>query len=130
MLKIKSFFSVLMLFVILTSCSTPPDKLGKLDVKKWRQDRGGCKGERVTLIDDLKAEQKQLLGKFADDIGKILGRPDIHQLGERNTKFYIYFLEKGSQCDDITKKSDAKKVILKFNAIGLMSEITYQSRPL
>ncbi|WP_170982681.1 hypothetical protein [Dyadobacter frigoris] len=130
MTKIKSFFSVLGLFVMLTACSAPPDKLGKLDVKKWRQDRGGCKGDRVSLISDLKAEQKQLLGKFADDIGKILGRPDIHQLGERNTKFYIYFLEKGAQCEDITKKSDARKVILKFNAIGLMSEITYQSRPL
>ena len=130
MTKIKSFFSVLGLFILLTACSTPPDKLGKLDVKKWRQDRGGCKGDRVSLIPDLKTEQKQWLGKFADDIGKILGRPDIHQLGERNTKFYIYFLEKGAQCEDITKKSDARKVILKFNAIGLMSEITYQSRPL
>jgi outer membrane protein assembly factor BamE (lipoprotein component of BamABCDE complex) len=130
MLKLKSYVAVLGLFIVLTACSTPPDKLGNLDVKKWRQDRGGCKGERAALVSDLKTEQKQLLGKFADDIGKILGRPDIHQLGERNTKFYIYFLEKGPQCADITKKSEAKKVILKFNAIGLMSEITYQSRPL
>lgn len=130
MINIKSLLSIAGLFIGLAACSTPPDTLGKLDLKKWRQDRGGCKNERSALIDDLRGEQKQLVGKFADDIGKILGRPDIHQLGERNTKFYIYFLEKGPQCDDITKKSDAKKMILKFNAIGLMSEITYQSRPL
>ncbi|WP_090336686.1 hypothetical protein [Dyadobacter koreensis] len=118
------------LFLGLVACSTPPDTLGKLDLKKWRQDRGGCKGERAELVADLRGEQKELLGKFADEIGKILGKPDIHQLGAGNTKFYVYFLEKGTQCEDITKKSEAKKVIMKFNAIGLMSEITYQSRPL
>lgn len=130
MIKLKARSIVLALFCGLLACSTPPDQLGKLDVKKWRQDRGGCKNERTALVSDLKAEQKQLLGKFADEIGKILGRPDIHQLGDRNQKFYIYFLEKGPQCEDITKKSEAKKVVMKFNAVGLLSEITYQSRPL
>jgi len=130
MIKIKSLLSLTGLLLGLVACSTPPDTLGKLNVKKWRQDRGGCKNERSELVADLRGEQKQLIGKFADDIGKILGRPDIHQLGERNTKFYIYFLEKGPQCDDITKKSEAKKVVLKFNAIGLLSEITYQSNVL
>ncbi|WP_254412747.1 hypothetical protein [Dyadobacter diqingensis] len=127
MIKVKSWICLAGLFLGLVACSTPPDTLGKLDLKKWREDRGGCKSERSVLVADLRGEQKQLLGKFADDIGKILGRPDIHQLGERNTKFYIYFLEKGPQCDDITKKSEAKKVILKFNAIGLLSEINYQT---
>jgi len=130
MVRIKSWMSAAVLCVAILACSAPPDTLGKLDLKKWRGDRGGCKNERLELVADLRGEQKQLLGKFADDIGKILGRPDIHQLGERNTKFYIYFLERGPQCDEIVRKSDAKKVILKFNAIGLLSEITYQSRPL
>lgn len=130
MIKIKLLVSLIGLFLGLVACSTPPDTLGKLDLKKWRQDRGGCKGERTELVADLRAEQKELLGKFADEIGKILGKPDIHQLGAGNTKFYVYFLEKGPQCEDITKKSEAKKVIMKFNAIGLLSEITYQSRPL
>lgn len=130
MTTIKSWISVLALLALLTSCSAPPDNLGKLDLKKWRGDHGACKNERTGQIDDFKAEQKQLLGKLADDVGKILGRPDIQQLGERNTKFYVYFLEKGPQCEDIMKKSESRKVILKFNAIGLLSEITYQSRPL
>lgn len=65
--------------------------------------------------------------KFADDVGQILGKPDIHQLGGRNQKYYVYFLEKGPQCDDITQNSSALKVILRFNAVGLLSEITYQN---
>ncbi len=67
------------------------------------------------------------MGKFADEVGTMLGKPDIHQLGGRNQKYYVYFLEKGSQCEDITKKSEALKVILRFNAIGLLTEITYQN---
>jgi hypothetical protein len=119
-----------MLISGLIACSSPPDKLGVLDLNKWRSDRGGCNNVRSTLQKDFKAVQGQLKGKFADDIGELLGRPDIHQLGERNVKFYVYFLEKGPQCQDMSKKSGAKKVILKFNAVGLLSEITYQERAL
>jgi len=118
------------LVVIIAACSSQPDKLGQLDLKKWRGDRGACNSVRTGLANDFKAEQKQLMGKFIDEVGTLLGRPDIHQLGERNIKFYVYFLEKGTQCDDIKTNSKAKKVILKFNAVGLLSEITYQDRAL
>ncbi|CAG5071932.1 hypothetical protein DYBT9623_03908 [Dyadobacter sp. CECT 9623] len=114
----------------LAACSSAPDKLGNLDLKKWRADRGGCNNARSTQKADFKSIEKELKGKFADDIGKLLGRPDIHQLGERNQKFYVYFLQKGPQCEDMKAKSEAEKVILKFNAVGLLSEITYQTRPL
>ncbi len=67
------------------------------------------------------------MGKFADEVGYTLGKPDIHQLAGRNQKYYVYFLEKGPQCDDITQKSSALKMILRFNAVGLLSEITYQN---
>lgn len=114
----------------MAACSSAPDKLGNLDLKKWRSDRGGCEGGRKGLEGDFKTIEKELKGKFADTIGELLGRPDIQQLGERNTKFYVYYLEKGPQCEDMQAKSDARKVILKFNAVGLLSEITYQDRPL
>ncbi|GAB2765225.1 hypothetical protein GCM10027275_03160 [Rhabdobacter roseus] len=115
---------------LLLGCSSPPEKLGRLDLPKWRQDRGACQGTRTTQVDDLKAEQEQLLGKFANEVGVLLGRPDIHQLGGRNQKYYVYFLEKGVHCDDITKPSEALKVIMRFNAVGLLAEITYQKEPL
>ncbi|CAG5010503.1 hypothetical protein DYBT9275_04736 [Dyadobacter sp. CECT 9275] len=116
--------------IILTNCSPAPDKLGNLDLKKWRADRAACKNERKALAAAFKSEESKLLGKFSDEIGKLLGRPDINQLGDRNTKYYVYFLEKGPQCEDMTKKSEARKVVLKFNAVGLLSEITYQDRAL
>ena len=121
---------ILILIIGIIACSGKPDKFGNLDLKKWRGDRGGCEGLRKGQIDAFKQEQKQLMGKFIDEVGEILGRPDIHQLGERNQKFYVYFLEKGPQCDGNQKISKANKVMLKFNAVGLLSEITYQTQPL
>jgi len=130
MAKFSAFINAVLLATFITACSAPPDKLGNLDLEKWRNDRGACNNVRSGLKKDFKAVQNELKGKFADDIGKILGRPDIHQLGERNLKYYVYFLEKGEQCNDIQLKSNAEKVILKFNAVGLLAEITYQTRPL
>lgn len=127
-LQIKILF--LTLFSLLSACSDAPEKIGNLDLKKWRGDRGGCNDARKALEGDLKAVEKELKGKFADGVGELLGRPDIQQLGERNTKFYVYFLEKGPQCENMQARSEARKVILKFNAVGLLSEITYQDRPL
>lgn len=112
---------------LMANCSSGPEKLGQLDLVKWRQDRAACAGIRPTLLADFKIEQANLMGKFADDVGSMLGKPDIHQLGGRSQKLYVYFLEKGPQCEDITKPSPALKVILRFNAVGLLSEITYQN---
>ena len=130
MFKIFNRSVIGILTSIALSCSSPPDQLGTLDLKKWRSDRGGCNDVRSNLRKDFKAVQEELKGKFADDVGKLLGRPDIHQLGERNVKYYVYFLEKGPQCENIMAKSKATKVVLKFNAVGLLSEITFQERPL
>ncbi len=127
-LSIKILLTALIGFI--ASCSSAPDKLGNLDLTKWRGDRGGCNDVRKGLEGDFKSVEKELKGKFADTIGELLGRPDIHQLGERNTKFYVYYLSKGPQCENMQAKSASRKVILKFNAVGLLSEITYQDRPL
>ncbi len=115
---------------IWVGCSSPPDKFGNLDLIKWRSDRGGCNDVRKGLENDLKQTQDKLLGMHIEEVGRMLGRPDINQLAGRDQKFYVYFLEKGPHCNDIAQKSNAQKLILRFNSIGLLSEITFQARPL
>ncbi|MEZ4902841.1 MAG: hypothetical protein R2822_14355 [Spirosomataceae bacterium] len=63
-------------------------------------------------------------------MGRWLGRPDIHQLGCRDQKYYVYFLEKESIRMTSKQKSLAQKVILRFNAVGLLAEINFQAQPL
>lgn len=118
-------FTFIIVVLALLSCTSPPDTLGDLDLKTWRRDKAGCENLRKEILADFKSSENLLLGKFADDIGGLLGKPDIQQLGNRNQKYYIYFLEKGAQCDDKTRSSEALKAILHFNAVGLLSEITY-----
>ncbi len=122
---LRLFILPVVLF-LLSSCSTPPDQLGKLDLVKWRTDRGGCNGVRATLVDDFKTVRQELKGKSSNEIGRILGRPDSEQLDDRNQKFYIYFLEKGVHCQDPKVKTDSRSVALRISAIGLVTEITFQ----
>lgn len=113
--------------ILISSCSSVPEQFGKLDVKKWRGDRGGCNGIRATLEPDFKAEIQNLKGKTANTIGELLGRPDVNQIADRNQKFYIYFLEKGPQCNQTGVKSMSRSVAIRMSAIGLATEITFQN---
>lgn len=110
-----------------SGCGSTPDQLGRLDLNKWRSDRGGCNGVRATLVPDFKAESQNLKGKTANTIGDLLGRPDINQIADRNQKFYIYFLEKGTHCNQPGVKSNSRSVAIRMSAIGLATEITYQN---
>ena len=119
-----------MFFVValnLLSCNSAPDQFGKLDLKKWRGDRGGCNGVRATLVPSFKAEVQNLKGKTANTIGELLGRPDVNQIADRNQKYYIYFLEKGPQCSPDGQKSTSRSVAIRMSAIGLATEITFQN---
>lgn len=69
------------------------------------------------------ADQREKLKKLSEmDLFELLGRPDENQLLERNQKFFTYYLEPGPGCDN--PKEDAKKLILRLNAMGLAKEVT------
>lgn len=113
--------------VVASSCGSAPDQFGKLDLKKWRSDRGGCNGVRATLEPGFRAESQNLKGETSNTLGEWLGRPDANVLAERNQKYYVYFLEKGPQCEKPGAKSSSRSVAIRFSAIGLATEITFQN---
>lgn len=116
----------LALIGLLTHCGPAPDRFGKLDLKKWRSDRGGCSGVRAILVPNFRAEIQNLKGKTANTIGELLGRPDINQIADRSQKFYIYFLEKGVHCENPVAKSNSRSVAIRMSAMGVATEITFQ----
>lgn len=124
--RLTGLFGVL-IAVYLLGCGPAPDTFGKLDLKKWRSDRGGCKGVRAALEPDFRAELQNLKGKTANTIGEWLGRPDANLLAERNQKFYVYYLEKGPQCEQVGAKSRSRSVALRMSAVGVVTEITFQN---
>lgn len=124
---INYFLLLALLWGLSVSCGPAPDTFGKLDLKKWRGDRGGCMGVRAMLVPAFRAEIQHFKGNSVNTIGELLGRPDINQIADRNQKFYIYFLEKGPHCDGPGEKSNSPSVAIRMSAIGLATEITFQN---
>ncbi len=108
-----------------TSCTKQP-KLGELNLEKWRADKGGCSGERIQTIDKLKALKEEIKGVSSNDLDNYLGRPDVQQLADRNQEYYIYFLEKGVHCETLQKPSEARSMAVRFSAMGMATEVTFQ----
>jgi hypothetical protein len=122
--KIISALFILHYSLFITSCAAP-DKIGSLDLVQWRNDRGGCKGKRIAEVKNFEATEPQLLSKHIDTITKMLGRPDSFELDARDQKSYTYYFENGPKCQNEKTRLTAKRVLLKFNAVGLLSEISY-----
>lgn len=124
-MKISLLFCVIF-FCLSTGCTHQPDLRG-FDNLRWKKDKGGCAGERKTLLPAFKALRDDLKGTSSNDFATLFGKPDINQLTDRNQEYYIYFLEAGSHCQDITRPSNAPSVAIRFSAIGLATEITFQN---
>lgn len=118
--------TLILLSTLLLSC-TPPSTFGSLDLDQWRKDKAGCDNKRIEMKDALLTEKDLLLGKSSNEIGKLFGSPDINQLGKRNQKMYIYFLEHGTQCGGTVQTSQAQKAVFRFNAVSLLTEINLQT---
>ncbi|MDR6193080.1 hypothetical protein [Siphonobacter sp. SORGH_AS_0500] len=124
--NIKPFGTLLFLTLTIASCTHKPDLQG-FPIEKWKADKGGCTGERKTLLADFKKIRQNLKGTSSNDFVDIFGRPDINQIADRNQEYYVYFLEAGPHCEDITKKSEAASVAIRFSSVGLAAEITFQN---
>jgi hypothetical protein len=112
---------------LLLGCSGP-DKLGTLDLKAWRNDRGGCKGIRQSLLTNFMTVREQFKGLHVNDLGKMLGRPDVNEITDRNGKVYVYYIEQGPHCGENTgARSGARSVALRVSSIGLVTEVTTQN---
>ncbi|WP_341226308.1 hypothetical protein [uncultured Arcticibacterium sp.] len=110
-----------------SSCrSKPIDMGGDFDSELFRSDRNACNGLRADLHDALVANKDSLLGHSENDIFSTLGRYDLQMLDSRNQKVFIYFLEKGPQCENIPKPTEATSLAVYFNATKLVKEITFQ----
>ena len=121
-MKIKYILPIIFLA---TACTKQP-KLESLGLEKWSADRGGCNGERTKNIDKLKSLKEEIKGTSSNDLDDYLGKPDVEQLADRNQKYYIYFLEKGVHCETLQKKSEAQSMAVRFSAMGMATEVTFQ----
>jgi outer membrane protein assembly factor BamE (lipoprotein component of BamABCDE complex) len=122
-MRIFKWRSQLFFFLVLVSCNSAP-KLENFDSDVWASDRYGCRGQRSQFYSSLKLQKSKLLGLNEMEVVRVLGNPDQNELYTRNQKFYYYFLEPSEKCSNPTPS--AKRLVLRFNAVGLLKEVSEQ----
>jgi hypothetical protein len=107
--------------VLVLACSAPLPSLENFDAETWKQDRNGCKHQRLAFTQELLNQKQKLLGLDEIRIVKVLGPPDRNELYKRSQKFYYYFLEPSDECE--SPSNGARKLVVRFNAVGLAKEV-------
>lgn len=110
----------LLLVSLVCACERPLPTLEGIDLSQWKNDKNGCAGQRVPMIQSLQEQKNKLQGLTEMQIIGLLGRPDQNELYSRNQKFYYYSLEPGKACG---KDSESKRLSVRFNATGRAKEI-------
>ncbi|MBC7921927.1 MAG: hypothetical protein H7Z75_12665 [Ferruginibacter sp.] len=110
--------------LLAVACGSP--KQFNFPAADWQRDRLGCTGRREALAGELEAIRRDLRGLTEPEILGLLGKPDAQALQGRGQKYFVYYLETGPQCDNARAVSQARTVAIRLNALGFVTELTYQ----
>lgn len=106
---------ILLMSIILTSCYQTPQIEG-FDQSAWEKPIS-CQDHRLTEGKILLANETTLLESNQNEIQKLLGNPDEHELYSRNQKFFYYDLS--PKCDSLPRR----RLALRFDALGRVNEV-------
>lgn len=116
---------IIILFLFLVTACGKKISAENFNSKVWKSDRLACKDLRKDLLPELEKLKPQLTGINETDLQKLLGRPDGNSLADQGEHFYFYYLEAGPQCKNPGFVSSANRLIVRVNALNLVTEVTY-----
>ncbi|MDV3309599.1 MAG: hypothetical protein LOY03_12360 [Cyclobacteriaceae bacterium] len=111
----------LLFAALLFSCRNTEIKLDDVDLDAWMRDPGGCGGLRAAFAEPLQRQREKLLRLDEAEVTHLLGKPDENELYVRGQKFYRYYLEPSPVCANAV--DNARSLVIRFNAVGLSSEV-------
>jgi hypothetical protein len=111
--------------LFLFSCGKSLPTFDNVDLQAWQDDKSGCSGQRTSMMGALKDQSEKLLALSQQDVIRLLGKPDENELYKRNQKFFYYFVQPSKACSD-TVTLEPKKLVIRFNAVGLAKEVEIQ----
>ncbi len=122
--------NILLSFVFFAqfSCQTNVS-LDNFDSNIWKNDKFGCKNQRLTQVKSLIDQKQKIQGLGQNQIMQVLGKPDFQELYSRNQRFYIYFYQKNEICDqpnNVIKTAsiqNQKTIKLRFSALDMVTEV-------
>ncbi|OJJ15081.1 hypothetical protein BKI52_40150 [marine bacterium AO1-C] len=122
-MKSRLLYRILVVFAALAlySCKTAPEISG-FDSKQWKDDPMGCKNQRAKFFPILEKNKDKFIKVESGQILKLLGRPDRNELYKRTQRYYVYFVNSGSQCKGV-KGNYGKILRIRFDALQRVSEV-------
>lgn len=115
---------VLSILLLIMGCGKPAPTFSNMDINLWKEDKFGCKGNRLQMRNPFLEQKEKLKGLSESEIIRTLGRPDANELYKRNQKFYHYFISGAKECASDGLKTE--EVVIRFNAMGLAKEIVIE----
>lgn len=122
MKKYKMIWGLGFLF-LLGACQSAPAIKG-FDAQVWKQDKKGCAGKRIELIDTLLAQKSELLQLTPNETIRYLGTPDQQELYEHRQRFFKYFVDPSPTC--ASQDSLHRYLQIRYDALDKSSEIVVQ----
>jgi len=116
--------NLLFISFFVVGCGKPLPDMNDIDLNIWKNDHNGCLGERASMIDSFHKQKQKLLGLSEMEIISLLGKPDQNELYDRNQKFYHYYFDPSSSCEQPV--SNPHKLSIRFNAMGLAKEVAVE----
>jgi hypothetical protein len=110
-------------FIILRYKPQNDIAIGNLDVAAWKDDKNGCKGNRMAQKENIETVFRELEQKREAEIMQLLGNPDYQDLFERGQKYYVYRMESNKACG--TEREDYLRLRIRFNALGKVNEVNF-----
>jgi hypothetical protein len=104
-------------------CKPDPLKLKGIDNTAWTNDKKGCNDIRKNMLPAFLEIKDSLIGHSEEDIMATFGHPDRIEVYPRGQRFFLYFTQKGDQCNGT--EGTGKPLQLRFNATDHLTEITY-----
>ena len=117
---VKVFLVVICLMI--NACQSTTITEDEFDSEIWKKDKNGCLGERLKLLEDFNAVKGKMTDLSEKQIRSLLGAPDQIQLFERSQKFYIYYIETGSQCGKSGK--EGRHYQIRFSSLNQVNEVS------
>ena len=111
----------LVMVLVLNGCRKEKAPLENFDLNAWAADRNACSGHRSGVVESLLSQKDRLLGLDELEVRERLGKPDQSEIYKRNEKFFYYFVEPAPDCGG--GNSGAKRLVIRFNAVGLAKEV-------
>ena len=126
---IRNISWVCFLFFIQACVGDLSDRIGgNFSSKEWKADELGCKNARIKMLESIQKADENIKLLTDSDIRRLFGKPDNIELFSRSQKFYIYYLEKGSQCQDREAKTGKGRALeVSLDALGRLHEVNIRN---